>query len=207
MSDFPRLSSLKLTPTRSGLNFVSLRAGVYADAFPLFLNWYPELKVIRLPKLTPPVSKGQLALTSREELGEGMASLFSAGIEAYPSIKPRGERRIVLLTAAETGTFVDIADAINSTRSIKQPVEYLEPVDWVEAAAKDDLGGMSKAWFESRLIWFQEMCDGALETTDAALETLLGRRPVSGVELVKQLVGGDGQYTWHQNSARGARKS
>lgn len=189
-------------PYRSGLDFVSLRAGVYADAFPLFLNWYPESKAIRLPKLDPPVSKGQLALTSREELGEGMASLFTKGIEAYPTIKPRGERKIVLLTAAEAGTFVDIADAINSSRESKQTVEYLEPADWVEAATKDDLGGKSRAWFESRLVWFQEMCKGALETTDIALETLLGRRPLTGVELVKQLVGRDGQYTWHQNSRK-----
>lgn len=188
-----------LTECSSGLDFVSLRSGVYADAFPLFLNWYPESEAIHLPKLDPPVSQGRLALTSRDELGEGVANLLAQGIEAYPSIKPRGERKIVLLTAAETCTFVDVAEAINNARSVKIPVQYLDSAEWVEAAVKDDLGGKSRAWFESRLVMFREMCKGALSITDAALETLLDREPLSGVQMVRYLVSGDGEYTWHQN--------
>ncbi|QIX01461.1 hypothetical protein AMS68_006978 [Peltaster fructicola] len=191
----------------SNMDFVSIRAGVYADAFPLFMNWYPESKAIHLPKLEPPVSSGYIALTSRDELGEGIASLLTQGLEAHPSIKPHGERQIVLLTSAVTSTFIDIANAINSVRIQQQPVDFLEPTEWVEDAAKTDLGSKSKAWFETRLTWFREMCNGALETTDPALETLLGRKPLSGVEIVKSLVGGsNGEYTWHQNSG-GARSA
>lgn len=194
-----------LTIGRSGIDFVSLRAGVYTDAFPLFLNWYPTAEAIHLPKIEPPVSEGHLALTSRDELGEGMATLLVKGFEAFPTIEPKTDRKIVLLTASETVTFVDLADAINQTRGKQQKVDYLPPTEWVETAAKDDLGGKSKAWFETRLVWFQNMTKGAVSATDPALATLLGRKPVNGVEDVRNLLTENPDYSWHQNSTVGRR--
>lgn len=196
----------------SGLEFVNLRAGIYSDAFPLFLNWYPESEKVLFPKVEPSAGKGQLAFTSRDELGEGMATLLVKGFEAFPSIQPRTEKNIVLLTAQETNSLVDLVGAIDKARPGKGkiPIEYLEPQDWIAASAKDDIGGKGTAWFEARLVFVKGVCGGDAEVMDPALETLLGRKPETGVQAVERLVrDAGGEYRWHQNHVgdwREARK-
>ena len=187
---------------KSGLNFVSLRAGVYADAFPLFLNWYPSTQTVPLPRITPAVTESRIAFTSRDELGEAMATIFAKGLDAFPSIELKTEKNILLLTGPKAESLVDLVDAINAGRKTNVPVEYLEPNEWIEACAKDDVGGKSKAWFEARLVFTQGVCDGDAEIVDSALETLLGRRPETGKESVERLVRGNPEYTWHQNHTR-----
>lgn len=73
----------------SGLNFPNTCAGIYADAFPLYLNWYPSLNSVLLPQNSPPVSMGMIAFTSRNELGEGMATLITKGLRGFPSIQSK----------------------------------------------------------------------------------------------------------------------
>lgn len=187
---------------KSGLDFVSLRAGVYADAFPLFLNWYPSTKAVLLPNVDPPVSESRIAFTSRDELGEAMATIFAKGLEAFPSVKPKTEKNILLLTGPKAESLVDLVDAINAGRKTNIPLEYLEPSHWIEACAEDDVGGKGKAWFEARLVFTQGVCDGDAALVDPALETILGRRPETGKESVERLVRENPEYTWHQNHAR-----
>lgn len=187
---------------RSGLDFVSLRAGVYADAFPLFLNWYPSSKSVLLPKIEPPVMESQIAFASRKELGEVIATLLAKGLSAFPAVKPQTEKNIVLLTGPKAESLVDLVRAINTARKTEIPVEYLEPGDWIETCAKDDEGGKGRAWFEARLVFTQGVCDGDAALVDRAFETILGRRPETGTETVKKLLEADPDYTWHQNHAR-----
>lgn len=186
----------------SGLDFISLRAGVYADAFPLFLNWYPSSQSVLLPRLAPAVTEGGIAFASRAELGEAVANLLAKGLPAYPSVWPRTESNVVLLTGPQAESLVDLVDAINAARGTEVPVEYLAPEEWVEACARDDVGGKAKAWFEARLVFTQGVCDGDAALVDPALETLLGRRPETGKESVERLLREDAQYTWHQNHSR-----
>lgn len=186
----------------SGLDFVNLRAGVYSDAFPLFLNWYPESKEVLFPKVKPGVEESKIAFTTRNELGEGMATLLVKGFEAFPSIVPKTEKRIVLLTARKTNSLMDLVGAIDKARPGKGKlgVEYLEPQMWIGVSAKDDVGGKGKAWFEARLAFVEGVNGGDAEVMDPALETLLGRKPETGVQAVERIVreaGGD--YRWHQN--------
>lgn len=186
----------------SGLEFVSLRAGIYSDAFPLFLNWYPESEKVFFPKVEPPVENGQLAYTSRDELGEAMATLLVKGFEKFPSIQPKTEKNIVLLTAQETNSMVDLVGAIDKARlgKGKLPIVYLEPQDWIAVSAKDDIGGKGTAWFEARLVFVEGVCAGDAEVMDPALETLLGSKPETGVQAVERLVReAGGEYRWHQN--------
>lgn len=184
----------------SGLDFVSLRAGVYSDAFPLFLNWYPESTEVLMPKILPKgVGESRIAFTSREELGEGIATLLAKGLDAFTSIRPRGEKRIVLLTAMQTNSLVDLVGAINKGRGTRIPVRELEAEEWIEEEAQGDLGGKGRAWFEARLVFVQGVCDGDAETTDPALKILLGREPEIGVQTVERLVREDKEYRWHQN--------
>lgn len=187
------------------MEFVSLRAGVYSDAFPLFLNWYPESEKVMFPKVSPDVEEGRVAFTSREELGEGIATVLVKGLGEF-GIKPRGERRIVLLTAGETNSMVELVSAIDRARPGKKElgIEYLEPEAWIEEEAKGDLGGKGRAWFEARLVFAKGVCGGDAEVTDSALERLLGRAPETGSQAVERLVReAKGEYRWHQNHVGG----
>lgn len=155
-----------------------------------------------LPKTTPAVTESRIAFATRSELGEAVANLFAKGLSSYPSIQPKTEKNILLLTGPKSESLVSLVSAINAGRGTNIPVEYLDPEDWVEAEAKDDVGGKGKAWFEARLVFTQGVCDGDAELVDPALETLLGRRPETGTEAVERFVREDREYTWHQNHAR-----
>lgn len=188
-----------LTHVSLGLDFVSLRAGIYSDAFPLFLNWYPSSTKILLPRITPPVTDSQIAFSTREELGEAIATLVAKGLEGFPSIQPQTEKNIILLTGSHADSIVDLVHAISRATGNEVPIEYWEPEDWVAESAKDDEGGKPKAWFEARLIFMQGVAQGDAATISPALATLLGREPESGSDAVHRLVKENPGYTWHQN--------
>ncbi|KXT16956.1 hypothetical protein AC579_7429 [Pseudocercospora musae] len=178
---------------KGGLEFVSLRAGVYADAFPLFLNWYPGSQEVLMPR---GVGESKVAFTTREELGEGMARIIAKGLGG---IRTRTEKNIVLLTTLKTCSLTDLVDAINEVRGTAMKVKYLEPGEWIRESAKGDLGGKPEAWFQARLVFTQGVCDGDAEVMDSTMKTLLGREPESGVQAVKRLLKEDLEFRWHQN--------
>jgi hypothetical protein len=183
----------------SGLAFVNLRAGIYTDAFPLFLNWYPSTQTVYMPRLTPPVSEANIAWTSRAELGEGIAILLVKGLSSFPSITPRTDKNLILLTGTKAEPPNAILDAINRARKTNVSMKILDPDEWIAVSAKDDEGGKGVPWFQSRLIWVQGACNGDAATVDLALATLLGRRPETGPETVAKLLEQDMEYRWHQN--------
>lgn len=172
---------------------------MYTDAFPLYLNWYPSSTKVLLPKTQPPVSEGRIAFTSRDDLGEGIAALLAKGLDAYPSIQPKTDKRIILLTSKATSTLESIAQAIDQARRTKTPIEYLEPNEWIAESARDDVGNKPKAWFEARLVVVEGFNQGDAETVDDTLTTLLERTPESGSEGVKRMLKEDRDFTWHQN--------
>ena len=100
-----------------------------------------------------------------------MATIFAKGLDSFPSIKLKTEKNILLLTGPKAESLVDLVDAINNGRKTNVPIEYLEPNAWIEACAKDDVGGKGKPWFEARLVFTQGVCDG-----DAAVVGEGGRR-------------------------------
>jgi hypothetical protein len=181
------------------LKFLSLRAGIYTDAFPLYLNWYPSSTKVLLPNTQPPVSEGRIAFTSRDELGEGMAAFLAKGLDAFPSIKPKTDKNIVLLTSQATHTLEELVQAISQAKGAETPIEYLEPGEWIAASAKDDVGNKAKAWFEARLVVLEGFNQGEAEVVDDALATVLGRTPETGFEGVQRLLREDSGFTWHQN--------
>jgi hypothetical protein len=184
------------------LDFISLRAGIYADAFPLFLNWYPSSKAVLLPKVNPAVTESRLAFTSRDELGEAMATLFAKGLSSFPAIKPQTDKNIILLTGPKAESLVDLVGAINRGRSTDIPVKYLDPEEWIDTCTATDEGNKARAWFEARLVFTQGVCDGDAKVVDPALETLLGRKPETGTQSVERMVRQNPGYTWHQNHNR-----
>lgn len=140
-----------------------------------------------------------MAFTSRDELGEGIAALMAKGLDAFPSIRPKTDKNILLLTGQATDTLEDLVRAISQARGAELPIEYLEAGEWITESARDDVGRKPKAWFEARLVVVEGFNKGDAEVTDDTLAILLGRTPEKGFDGVQRLLRDDPEFTWHQN--------
>lgn len=170
----------------SGVTFTSIREGLYADAFPLFLNWYPETETVRIP------SDGPLILTTRKELGEANAKLMIRG--GY-------ENQLVLLTSGETATMSDLVNVINETTGRHVKVEFVSPEEYVRSHAGSDPGGKPASFFQMRLSWFEGFSGGEAANVDPLMADILGREPMPVSDAVRTILRKDPNYTWHQNYA------
>ncbi|KAF7588118.1 hypothetical protein BBP40_006151 [Aspergillus hancockii] len=168
----------------SGVTYTSVREGGYTEAFPVFLNWYPDSTSIKLP------TDGPIAFTLRTELGEATARLMIAGGH---------ENEIVLLTAEETIRPSEVADLINETTGRQVEFQRVSPEDFVSIAGEKDQGGKPKAFFEMTLTWYEGIEKGELATTHPLMRELLGREPTKPREAIARLLRENRDYTWHQN--------
>lgn len=164
--------------------------GVYADAFPLFLDWFPTTQTIYVPPNT-----GRVAYTSREELGEATAHLILRPSADFP-------RKIVLLTGPEAASSQDLVDVINRVTGRNVRIEEVSLDKWVNKMVEEDQGGKGRAFFEKRVSWHEGTSQGDGETVDPLMGQLLGRQPKKGTEVVEELLKKDRDYTWHQNYAK-----
>lgn len=169
---------------RSGINFTSIREGLYTDAFPIFMGWYPSTSTVYLP------SDGPIAFTLRDELGEANARLMIRG--GY-------DKQIVLLTAQEPVTFSEIVDLINETTGRNVQVKFVSPEEFVQLKGANDEGGKPEAFFRKLLSWYEAIAQGDAGTTDPLMTEVLGREPVSPREAIRGLLKGNRDYEWHQN--------
>ncbi|EER29819.1 hypothetical protein D8B26_007060 [Coccidioides posadasii str. Silveira] len=182
----------------SGLRYTSVRMGVYTDAFPFFISWYPGTTTIYQ------AADGPVALTSREELGEATANLMMRD-PATLSFK----NNIALLTASRTYTFTDVVQAVAQACDQEINIEKVSREEFprILAAedAKDGRGGKPKEFFDSWLVFMDAIAAGEAKTVDPLMGELLGREPKDAMQHVQQLIkdGLDqGGYTWHQNYAK-----
>lgn len=167
---------------RSGVTFTSIREGVYAEAFPLFLGWYPSTEVVSLP------SNGAIAYTSRAELAEATAKLMIAG--GYKNEK-------VLLTAPKAYTFQELIDVINDASGRKVRLAFVTDDEYM-ALTSDDEGGKPATFFQQRISWYKGISQGDGETVDPLMEKLLGRKPQDAKDVTSGLLQKDRDYRWHQ---------
>ncbi|KAJ5689937.1 hypothetical protein N7462_004329 [Penicillium macrosclerotiorum] len=168
---------------QSGVNFTSIREGIYTDAFPVFMGWYPSTSTVYLP------SDGPIAFTLRDELGEATARLMVRGGH---------DKEIVLLTAHETITFSEIVDVINETTGRQVQVQFVSPEEFVRLQAADE-GGKPEAFFRKLLTWHESISQGGAGVTDPLMTELLGRAPVPAREAIRALLTENREYEWHQN--------
>lgn len=180
--------------SESGLSFTVLRMGCYADAWPLFSNWYPGRTSVKVP------GDGKQAFVAREELAEATVKLL---LEHAPSGEERS-RRTLLLTGPKAVTLQDMVDSANGVLSEagkeKIMFEIVTNEEYVDANSEEDEGGKPRAFFEAMLSYFEAVSAGDLETVDPLLEKVLGRKPLDGKEFVRRvMIETAGQYTWHQN--------
>ncbi|PYI06710.1 NAD(P)-binding protein [Aspergillus sclerotiicarbonarius CBS 121057] len=174
----------------SGITYTSIREGVYTEAFPLFLNWYPSTKILYLPSGG---STGKIAFTLRSELAEATAKLMVTGGH---------ENEIVLLTAGESISVSEIVEIINQITGREVKIELVEPETYVRVNAEGDEGGKAEAFFRKLVGWFEGIARGELESTHGLMAEVLGREPVGAKRGIEELLEGERDYTWHQNYAK-----
>lgn len=166
----------------------------YADAFPIFLNYYPSSTLLRLPPLA---ASSPVAYASRAELAEASAALImrrSSGDDSH-------DKGIVLLTGPVAVTLAELVQAINEASGKRVRIQEVGVEEFVRVSAVGDEGGKGREWFRKRLGWYEAVARGEAGTVDPLMGELLGRRPLDGREVVGGLVGRDPGYTWHQNYA------
>ncbi|KAK7530945.1 NmrA-like family protein [Phyllosticta citribraziliensis] len=149
--------------------------GIYTDAFPVFLNWYPTdpNQTLFLP------SNGAASFALREELGEATAKLLMRG---------GFENQIVALTGPRAVRFSEIVDVINETTGRKIRIEYVGDGEYVRRNVEGDEGGKGKDFYWNWVTLFQAFREGKMANVSTLMEELLGRRPKDGLEGVRGLL-------------------
>lgn len=170
----------------SGITYTSIREGAYTEAFPVFMNWYPDSKTVSLP------TNGRSAFTLRHELGEATARLMIAGGH---------EQEIVLLTADEAISYSEIVDIINETTGRQVQFNLVSGDEYVRISGANDEGGKPEAFFKAVLTWQESIEEGGLATTSPLMRELLGREPTRASDAIRKLLTENPDYTWHQNYA------
>ncbi|KAL2783114.1 hypothetical protein BJX66DRAFT_330825 [Aspergillus keveii] len=167
--------------TEPGLTYTSIREGVYAECFTVFLDWYPE----RTGTLTLPAD-GEVAYTSRAELSEATARIMIQG--GY-------ENETVLFTAQETITARELVEIINATTG-RQIKLNLVPREEYVSSSRSDPRGKPKEHFEMIATVWDEIVSGALCTTHPLLGDILGWEPTSPKDFVRRLLEDDRDYVF-----------
>ncbi|KAL3476973.1 hypothetical protein BJX99DRAFT_226861 [Aspergillus californicus] len=170
----------------SGLTYTSIREGVYTEAFPVLINWYPESKTVTLP------ADGEIAYTLRTELGEATARIMIRG--GY-------ENEVVLFTSEETITAKEVVETINEVTGRQINFEIVSPEEYARVHGANDQGGKPKAFFEMVSTWWGDIEKGGLRTTDGLMREILGREPTKPRDALRAILTEERDFTWHQNYA------
>ncbi|KAF2453188.1 hypothetical protein BDY21DRAFT_142601 [Lineolata rhizophorae] len=176
----------------SGVTYTAIREGVYGDAFPTFLGWYPTdpNQTIYLP------ADGNVPMVPREELGEATAKLMVQGGH---------ENEIVLLTGPKAHSLAAIVDTINKTTGRNVLIRHVNLDEYVMFGTADDEGGKPEAFFRAWSTFYSSIAAGDGSVVDPLMEEVLGRKPTDALEFIAQALKENPNYTWHQNYAnRGA---
>ncbi|KAL4909350.1 hypothetical protein BDW74DRAFT_174551 [Aspergillus multicolor] len=167
----------------SGLTYTSIREGVYAECFTVFLDWYPE-RPPSGPLALP--ADGEIAFTSRAELGEATGRIMVNGGH---------ENETVLFTAGETITAREIVEIINETTGRRVELELVSREEYM-ASWKRDPRGKTREHFEMVAGFWDDIAAGALVGTSPLLAEVLGREPRTPREVIRGLLEGDGDYVF-----------
>lgn len=173
----------------STLVWTSVREGIYADAFPCFLNWYPNdpEQVLYLP------CDGEVAFAMRDELGEATAKLMMRG---------GFEKQNVLLTGPRAVKLSSLVNVINTVSSRAVRIEYVSDEEYVKRNAAKDIGGKSEGFFRNWASLLRGFEAGKAATVSPLMSELLGRPAKDGEQAVQLFLRWERDYTWHQNYAK-----
>ena len=153
-------AATELLVAASGIPFVSLRNGFYAESSLYQLSGMRETRKLALP------SDGPVSWTVRDDLAEAAVaaltrtSLFD-GITAP-------------LTAAKTYTFADVAGLVSEILGREVVREVISDEEYRQNALTR---GFPEPMVGMLLSMFQAIRDGEFNIVDPTLEEVLGRRP------------------------------
>lgn len=131
----------------SRTQWTSVREGVYADAFPLFLGWYPTNPKQEL-YLPDDGGKG-VAWAARAELGEATARLMIKGgrenqIARKSPLSSTSTARTnmlkVLLTGPHSQTYEDLVSVINETTGRQVTIQRVSSLEYIRLNTLNDEG-------------------------------------------------------------------
>ncbi|KAE8339538.1 hypothetical protein BDV24DRAFT_135763 [Aspergillus arachidicola] len=165
----------------SGLTYTSIREGIYAEAFTVFLDWYPKKTTVTLP------ADGEVAFTSRPELGEATARIMIRG--GY-------ENQIVLFTAEETITAKELVDVINDSTGRQVKLNLVSPEEYLDTHSIHDQRGKPREHFEWIATVWDEITKGSLRTIHPLMHEILGREPTKPRDAVRKLLTDNRDYTF-----------
>ena len=182
----------------SGIRYTSIREGIYADAFPALMNWYPGDAKVYIPR------DGRVAFAARAELAEATAKLMMLRPEGVSALLEPGvtyRPNTVLLTGPRTNTLADLVQAISEATGKGVEVQTIPIEDLVRISVEHDRGegraNKSEWYFRKRASWFEGLAKGEGKTVDHLMEKLLGRKPLDGVETVKGILSKNPGYRGH----------
>lgn len=148
---------------QSGLPYALLRNALYMDVIPLFVGGEKVFETgIQLP-----TGDGRVSYALRHEMGEAIAELLVNGST---------QSRVYELTAAETWSYADVADALSALSG--RPVKYT-PLEPSEFEARMRQRGLPEHVIQRSGGFYHEIRDGLLDGVSPEMEQLLGRRPSS----------------------------
>lgn len=177
--------------SRSRLTYTFIREGIYADAFPTYLSWYPTNPEQKLYLC----ADGPIAYAGREELGEATAKLM---------VKGGHENETVLLSGPRAYTLSDVVDMINEVTGREVTVEFVGQDEYVAKSAASDKGQGNKpeGFYRNWVSLLEGVKQGEAGTVSPLMGELLDRTPKDGKELITGFLKADPNYTWHQNYVR-----
>ena len=156
---------------RSGVPYALLRNALYMDVIPLFVGGEKVFETgIQLP-----TGEGRVSYALRHEMGEAIAEFLVNGST---------ESRIYELTARETWSYADVADALSALSG--RPVKYT-PLEQPEFEARMRQRGLPEPVIQRSSGFYREIRDGLLDGVSPEMERLLGRKPASLKEGLKTL--------------------
>ncbi|PCG91986.1 Hypothetical protein PENO1_091060 [Penicillium occitanis (nom. inval.)] len=117
----------------SGLTYTSIREGLYAEIFPIFLQWYPNTKTVYASEVA------SMKFTSRAELGEANGKLLIRG--GY-------ENEIILLTSNEALHAADVVRIINQTTNRQVELVLTTPEEYAKFRKDNDESKKSDSYWQ-----------------------------------------------------------
>lgn len=154
----------------SGLNFTFLRDSLYADVIPMFVGEQVLETGINLP-----AGNGRVPYTLRTEMAEAFANVLST--EGH-------ENKTYEISNVESYSYQDVADALSAHSG--------KPVAYNAVSVEDFTKTMTEAGVPEMMIGFSigfatATKDGDFNIPNTHLEQLLGRKPSSLNEFIKEL--------------------
>lgn len=154
----------------SGLTYTFLRDNLYADVIPMFIGEHVLETGINFP-----AGNGKVPFSLRVEMAEAFANVLSS--EGH-------ENKIYMISNNESYSYQDVADALSAHSG--KTVAYRDlPVDDFSKALAE--AGVPEAMIGFSIGFATATKNGDFDVPNNHLEQLLGRKPSSLKEFIKEL--------------------